>query len=232
MDQPRILVVDDEENIRFTVSQALASLPVEIDTAVDGQQALNKVAAGKFAVILLDLRMPGIDGMHVLERLRESRPEIPIVIITAHGTIELAVEAMKFGAIEFLQKPFVPNDVRSLVRRVIERGKLVESEAADYATCFELAKRCLSERQHDAAIEHVHRAIAISPERPEAYNLLGAIQELHGDFYEALNNYRVAWNYDATYEPSKQNLERATTIDRRDKPILLGELRESSKGKD
>ena len=227
MKQAHLLIVDDEENIRFTLAQALAALPVEIDTAADGQQALEKVETTKFSAILLDLRMPGIDGMQVLEQLRDSRPEIPVVIITAHGTIALAVEAMKFGAIEFLQKPFVPNDVRILVSRVLERGKLTEGEAADYATHFELAKRCLSERHADAAIEHLRKAVSVSPERPEAYNLLGAIHELRGELYEALNNYRVAWNYDATYEPSKRNLERATTIERRDKPILLGELRES-----
>jgi DNA-binding response OmpR family regulator len=226
MDKPHVLIVDDEENIRLTLSQALGTLPAEIDTAANGQEALDKLEQRTFAVILLDLRMPGMNGMQVLERLRESRPEIPVIIITAHGTIESAVDAMQLGAIEFLQKPFVPDDVRRLVSRVLQRGKLRESEAADYATHFNLAKRCLSERHGDAAIEHLRKAISISPERPEAYNLLGAVHEIRGEIHEALNNYRAAWSYDASYEPSQLNIERATSAHPRSRPILLGELRD------
>jgi lipoprotein NlpI len=105
---------------------------------------------------------------------------------------------------------------------------LSESEPRDYATCFELAKRCLSERHADAAVAHLQKAISISPERPEAYNLLGAIHELRGEMREALNNYRVAWNYDPTYMPSQRNIERATTYRRGTEPILFGDLREAS----
>jgi DNA-binding NtrC family response regulator len=227
MNKPRVLIVDDEENIRFTLTQALASLPLDIDTAAEGEQALKKVEQGKFSLILLDLRMPGMDGMQVLERLRESRPEIPVVVLTAHGTIETAVDAMQLGAIEFLQKPFVPEDVRRLVSRVLERGKL-GADAADYAACFELAKRCLSERHATAAIEHLRKAISLAPDRPEAYNLLGAIHELHGEITEALNNYRAAWNFDPAYEPARLNIERATSSQPRSGPIRFGELREAS----
>jgi DNA-binding NtrC family response regulator len=226
MDQPHVLIVDDEENIRLTLSQALTTLAADIDTAASGQEALAKVEDRTFSVILLDLRMPGMDGMQVLERLRESRPEIPVIIITAHGTIESAVDAMQMGAIEFLQKPFLPDDVRRLVSRVLQRGKLRESEAADYATHFELAKRCLSQRHVVAAIEHLRTAVSISPERPEAYNLLGAIHEIRGEMPEALNSYRAAWSYDASYRPAQLNIERATSAHPRSKPILLGELRD------
>jgi DNA-binding NtrC family response regulator len=114
MNKPHVLIVDDEENIRFTLSEALDSLPASIDSAANGQEALDKVEQQVYSIILLDLRMPGMDGMQVLERLRESRPEIPVVIITAHGTIESAVDAMKLGAIEFLQKPFPPSRCGSL----------------------------------------------------------------------------------------------------------------------
>lgn len=226
MKETTVLIVDDEENIRLTLSQALASLPVQVETASDGVEALAKAENGDFAVILLDLRMPRMDGLQVLEQLSERRPEIPVIVLTAHGTIDSAVEATKLGAIEFLQKPFVPVDVRRLVNRVLDRGKLVESESTDYATHFELAKKCITERHADAAIEHLKKAISISPERPEAYNLMGAIHELRGEMHEALNNYRAAWHFDATYEPCQRNLERATTTQRGSEPISFGELRE------
>ena len=169
-----------------------------------------------------------MDGMQVLERLRESRPDIPVVIITAHGTVQTAVSATKLGAVEFLVKPFLPHEVRAIVARVLAHGTVTESEVADYAACFESAKRCLGQRHADAAIEHLRKAISISPERPEAYNLLGAIHELRGEMHEALNDYRVAWDFDATYEPSRLNIERATRRDGRGQPIMFGELREAS----
>jgi DNA-binding response OmpR family regulator len=216
----RVLIVDDEKNIRLTLSQALSSLAVEVDTAEDGQQALSKVQENGFALVLLDLQMPGIDGLEVLRRLRDERPEIPVIIITAHGNIESAVEAVKLGAIEFLPKPFVPDEIRALVSRVLDRHKLAAEDAQDYATCFELAKRCISERHLDAALEHLKRATGIDPERPEAFNLIGVIHEVR------MKNYRVAYHSDPTYTPANENLNRAgNRVDREMMAISLGDLR-------
>ena len=159
MDTPHVLIVDDDESIRFTLSQTLAALPVEIDTAASGEQALEHVAQKKVAVILLDLRMPGMDGMEVLGRLRESRPDIPVIIITAHGSIPCTVEAMRLGAVDFLMKPFLPQEVRSAVVRVLERGKQTDSRIADYAAAFTWAKHCVSRpprRRGDRALAPRH----------------------------------------------------------------------------
>ena len=229
MNKPRVLIVDDEENIRLTLSRALSELPVETDTAAGGQEALDKVAQNGFSLVLLDLQMPGIDGMEVLQTLRDQRPDVHVIILTGYGTVESAVEAMKLGAIEFLRKPFVPQEIRALVSRVLDRQKLLESDAHDYAACFELAKRCLSERQADAAITHLKKAIGIDPARPEAYNLLGAIHELRGQRQPASSNYRVAWDVDATYEPAQKNLHRLTSPHPSSAPIVLGELRTARK---
>jgi CheY-like chemotaxis protein len=121
-DKP-ILIVDDEKNIRLTLSQSLEVLGVETDTAEDGKEALVKLREKEFGVILLDIRMPGVDGMEVLRQVRESKPDIRIIIITAYGTIELAVEAMKLGAADFIPKPFVPEEIREVVARVLDREK-------------------------------------------------------------------------------------------------------------
>ena len=75
--------------------------------------------------------MPGMDGMEVLRQVREIRPDIRIIMITAYGTIELAVEAMKMGAVDFIQKPFSPEEIRELVSRVMDREKLDEQKVAD-----------------------------------------------------------------------------------------------------
>jgi CheY-like chemotaxis protein len=117
-DKP-ILIVDDEKNIRLTLSRSLEDLGVETDSAEDGKEALGKLKEKEFGLVLLDIRMPGVDGMEVLRQVRESRPDIRIIILTAYGTIELAVEAMKLGAVDFIQKPFVPEQIRERVARLM-----------------------------------------------------------------------------------------------------------------
>jgi FixJ family two-component response regulator len=229
MAQPRVLITDDDASIRFTLSMALEALPVTVETAVSGEEALRKVEEQRFSVILLDLRMPGIGGLEVLRQLREARPEIPVIIITAHGTVGSAIDAMKLGAIEFVQKPFTPEEIRRSVMNVLQREALSDADADDYATQFLLAKRCLSQRHVDAAIVHLKKAIAIAPNRPEAFNLLGAIYELRGDMHEALNNYRAAWNFDPTYEPARQNIERAAGPHPNRQPICFGDIRQDRK---
>jgi len=123
-----ILIVDDEKNIRLTLSRSLEVLGVETDSAEDGKEALLKLREKEFGLILLDIRMPGVDGMEVLRQVRESRPDICIIILTAYGTIELAVEAMKLGAVDFIQKPFVPEQIRERVARVMSMGKIRQSK--------------------------------------------------------------------------------------------------------
>ncbi len=126
-DKP-ILIVDDEKNIRLTLLRSLEVLGVETDSAEDGKEALVKLREKEFGLILLDIRMPGVDGMEVLRQVRESRPDIRIIILTAYGTIDLAVEAMKLGAVDFIQKPFVPEQIRERIARVMNREKIKQSK--------------------------------------------------------------------------------------------------------
>jgi DNA-binding response OmpR family regulator len=210
IDKP-ILIVDDEKNIRLTLSQTLETLGAEIDTAANGEEALTKLRQKGFGLILLDIRMPGMDGMEVLRQVREIRPDIRVIMITAYGTVESAVEAMKLGAVDFLQKPFDPEEIRELVSLVTDRDKLDEHKAVDYASHLELAKKCIGDRHFDAALEHVRKAVFIDPGRPEAFNLLGALMEIQGDRAGAQKNYRAALSLDPSYEPAIQNLHRSTT---------------------
>jgi CheY-like chemotaxis protein len=116
-----ILVVDDEKNIRLTLSQSLEPLGLPVQTAVNGEEALQKIEETEFGLLLLDLKMPGMEGMEVLHRVRERWPTIPVIIITAHGTIDSAVDAMKIGAVDFIQKPFSPREIRELATKVLQR---------------------------------------------------------------------------------------------------------------
>jgi DNA-binding response OmpR family regulator len=179
-------------------------LNVTIDTAANGEEALQKLAAKPYTVMLLDLRMPGIDGMEVLRRVPEIRPEVKVIIITAYGSVEAAVEAMKLGAVDFLQKPFDPDEVRELV------ASLLEQAAHGYEKYLELAYKRLGSGKLDAARIYVQKAISWEPDRAEAFNILGGLCEARGNHLEAEKNYRAALALDPAYVPAQKNFDRVT----------------------
>lgn len=192
MEKKAILVVDDEKNIRLTLSQSLEPLGIPVQTAGDGEEALQKLREGLFELVFLDLKMPGMDGMDVLRRIKEGWPTVRVIIITAYGTIESAVEAMKLGAIDFVQKPFSPSEIREIAARVLERKTPGEVTALDYRAWVELSKRHITDRNFAAARESISQAIAADPGQPEAYNLLGRLLETKGDWLAAQKVYRAA----------------------------------------
>ena len=111
MAKARILIVDDQAAVREALSYALDFEGYDTTEARDGDAALQAVASGEFEVVLLDIKMPGLDGMQVLTELREKHPELPVIMISGHGDIETAVVAVKQGACDFLQKPLDTNRV-------------------------------------------------------------------------------------------------------------------------
>jgi DNA-binding NtrC family response regulator len=205
-----ILVVDDEKNLRLTLSEALAPLGYEVRTAANGREALAELSHGRVGLLLLDLQMPEMDGMTLLRQLADVSPESRVIILTAHGTIGDAVEATRLGAVDFLEKPFAPDELRTLVAQVLDRDRLDAAHARDYAQHIELAKRFITDRHFDAAREHVRRAIADDATRPEAFNLLGVLEEIAGRRTEALKQYGVALALDSGYRPAQENVARAT----------------------
>lgn len=205
-----VLIVDDEKNIRLTLSRCLEQLELEIDTAVNGEDALEKFEFKEFDLVLLDLKMPGIDGMQVLKKISGEYPETKVIIITAFGTIENAVEAMKLGAVDFIQKPMVPKEVRSMVLSLFDRVKLEEDKLKSYEEHLEFAKRCINEKKVDLALKHVEMAIGVDSSKPEAFNLKGALLELKKEKLEAQKMYRISLELAPTYKPAQYNLHRTT----------------------
>ncbi|HNV22317.1 MAG TPA: response regulator [Candidatus Hydrogenedentes bacterium] len=216
-----VLVVDDEKNIRQTLAQALVPMGLHVETAVNGEEALQKVRDAEFDLMLLDLKMPGVDGMEVLRSLSDVRPEIRIIIITAYGTVKNAVEAIKLGAVDFIEKPFSPREIRELVNSVLARDTLEPSALHGYDAHIQWSKRCIQERRFPSAEEHVRKAIGLDASRAEAFNLLGALQELRGDGLGAAKSYRAAYALDPTYKPARINLERIAAIPRSSGTISL-----------
>lgn len=123
-DKPLILVIDDEEAMRDSCTQILVKHGFRVETAPDGQSGLEKAASLKPDLALIDLKMPGISGLDVLNKIKEIDPEIISIVITGYATVESAVEAMKRGAYDFLPKPFTPEELRIIIRRALERREL------------------------------------------------------------------------------------------------------------
>ena len=123
--KPKVLIIDDEESMRDSCSLILTKDGLDAETAENGVTGLEKVQKIKPDLVLIDLKMPGISGFEVLEKIREIDPNIIPVVITGYATVESAVEAMKKGAYDFLPKPFTPGELRIIIKRGLERRKLI-----------------------------------------------------------------------------------------------------------
>jgi len=115
-----VLLVDDEEKFLEVLSQRLVTRGVDADTSTSGEEALVKIKNKAFDAIVLDLMMPGIGGIETLKRIRKENPELQIIMLTGKGTVDKAVEVMKVGAIDFLEKPA---DINKLIDKIGEAKK-------------------------------------------------------------------------------------------------------------
>lgn len=130
----KILVVDDEESIRWALSKALERDGYRVVLAADGAEGLQCAADPSIDLVLMDIKMPGSDGLETLSRMKEVRPELPVIIMTAFGTLQAAVQAMKRGAYDYITKPFDFGELSILVRRVFEIRELTLRVAQIEAT--------------------------------------------------------------------------------------------------
>lgn len=119
-----VLVVDDEQGIRDGCERILTRMGCQVHTASNGEDGLAVIAAEAIDILLLDLKMPGIDGMEVLARVSQSHPHILVIVITGFATVETAIEAMKQGAYDFIPKPFDPDQLRIVSARAADKVQL------------------------------------------------------------------------------------------------------------
>ncbi len=125
----RVLVVDDDSLSREFLHEATRSLGFEADSAASGREALERITERNYDLVLSDVRMPEMDGMQLLAELRAQRPELPVVMVTAHGSVETAVEAIRMGASDFLMKPCTPDTLEVVIGRVSEKTRLQAENA-------------------------------------------------------------------------------------------------------
>jgi two-component system, NtrC family, response regulator AtoC len=129
--RPQVLVVDDEPNLRRVLGAQLSRDGYEVHTVADGEAALRILQEQYVDVVITDLRMPRLDGLELLRRALALEPELPVVIITAHGTVDNAVAALKAGAFDYITKPFDQNEVRNVVSKALRTRALSAKEARE-----------------------------------------------------------------------------------------------------
>jgi DNA-binding NtrC family response regulator len=125
MAKGKILVVDDELVICKSVQRILSPEGYEVETALSGQEALEKLGQESFDLVITDLKMPGMDGMELLAKIRERDPEMIIIMITGYSTVQTAVQAMKMGALDYIPKPFTPEELIVVVEKALDKKKLI-----------------------------------------------------------------------------------------------------------
>jgi len=142
MDRPRILVVDDEKVVTQLFKRALEEKNYEVLTAENGCEALQRIEKRSFNLLIIDLKMPGMSGVDVLKEIKKINPYIEVIVITGYPTVELAVEAIKIGAYDFICKPFEMDKMRLTIEGCLERQKLNIShiQISELMTLFEVGK--------------------------------------------------------------------------------------------
>jgi DNA-binding response OmpR family regulator len=217
------MVVDDEPSMHLMFRTTLQADGYEVIEATDGEAALDALPHSPVDLILLDLRMPPLDGLETLRHLRQVGDDTPVVIVTAYGTVPAAVEAMKLGAIDVLSKPFTPGDLRRVVSEVIERhaardpgpgppeertgpaGTVAQGRPAVDLSAVKVA---MSRREFDRATDLLDRTLDTHPDAPEALALMGLLLECRGLDHAAYHEYRRALAVDPDNVDARASMRR------------------------
>jgi len=224
----KILLVDDEPNVRLNYRITLETEGYEVFEAESSASALQQFLEHSFAVAVLDMRMPGMDGLELLAKMREVGITVPAMIVTAYSDVPHAVQAMKLGAIDFLQKPLRPEELRRIVAEIVKRhAPQKEHPAETFNSHIVAAKRCLNLRSFALARIHLVKALELNTKSVEAFNLAGVLAEMLDDYDKAKKYYGQAIKLDKNYEPAQQNMRRLFELQHfgsSSEPFNLGEI--------
>jgi DNA-binding NtrC family response regulator len=223
----KILIVDDETNVRMNYRITLETEGCQVFEAASAESALASLIERSFQLAILDMRMPGMDGLELLAKMREIGISVPAMIVTAYSDVPHAVQAMKLGAIDFLQKPLRPEDLRRIVSEILKRhAPEKEHPAESFNSHIVAAKRCLNLRSFAMAKIHLARALELNTKSVEAFNLAGVLAELLEDVDKAKKYYGQAIRLNKNYEPAQQNMRRLFELQNfgsTAEPLNLGE---------
>ncbi len=214
------LVVDDDANIRLTLNRVLEEMQFTVETASQGKEALKKLRRSPYNLVLLDLNLPAMEGLEVLQHLKQEQIPTRVIVITAYGSVDRAVEAMQLGAAEFIQKPFELDEIRVVITRTLaEKPPWTEKQLQ---RCLETIRDYLRKSHFAEARSLVQMALNANPDRAEIYNLLGVLLEAEGQTRSAQKIYRASLAIEPTYQPAAENLDRVSSSSTRGK-LHLGD---------
>ena len=202
----RILVADDERNIRKNLSMLLETAGYMVDTAGDGEEALTKAKECFYDIAFVDIQMPKLDGLALLAQMKGIRPKTAVVMVTAYGTVSRAVEAMKLGAIDIVEKPYEPKAILLLCDEILQRQKIAGGGSVD-----DLLHLAALAHQRGARLEeraYLKTAMVRDLLRPEPYFQLARRAEEDDDVRQAVQYYFMALDADRTYQPAEDALKR------------------------
>jgi DNA-binding response OmpR family regulator len=162
----RVLIVDDEDNMRHMLKVMLSKTGYQVSEAANGTEALENMAEDHFDFILCDIRMPEMDGMQFLKAAQDKFPEKTIIMMSAYGTVETALEAMKMGAYDYISKPFNPRELLARIRAVLRRCHEVPVVSTVSADTYQFGPFSLNIKSHvltcsDEEISLTHREFTL-----------------------------------------------------------------------
>lgn len=188
----KALVVDDTKNIRLLLTTCLETMDYEVLSTVNGEEALKLFQSDNFDIAFIDIKMPEISGTEVLRRIRSIGNQVPVVIMTAFGTVKNAVECTKLGAVAYLQKPFTADKIRAVLHEISNLNKY-DNETEIYLST---SKEYLELGRTNEAYSLLKKVLSINPSCSECYRLIGKVHELEGRLDEANRFYNIACQFD------------------------------------
>ncbi|MBU3137538.1 response regulator [Clostridium gasigenes] len=218
----RILIVDDEKNIRIALKQCFKGENYKVEMANDGKEAIEKLKNDRYDLILMDYQMPNKNGLEVLEDIRKNNIETRVIIMTAYGTVDIAVDSMKLGAVDFISKPFTIAKVKDVVRESLKKDAIIIMGERDIGGSLNEARDAIRHGSLDEATQHLRDVLISDASNPATQNLLGVIEEKKNNGNLAQKYYRAALSLDATYAPADNNLRRTAMYSALSTGIDLG----------
>lgn len=218
----KILIVDDEKNIRLGLTKCLQKEGYDIEEAEDGKDALELISKRKYNLILMDVQMPKMTGFDVLKKIREKGIATRVVMMTAFGTVDMAVDSMKLGAVDFLSKPCTLEKVRETVKDILEKDMNILRVEKGNSKYIKEARESILNRDFEKARICLKEALVNDSSSAEVQNLLGVVEEKCGNKQLAQKYYRASLSLDATYAPADNNLKRTAMFGSINSKIDLG----------
>ncbi|OQY57873.1 MAG: two-component system response regulator [Desulfobacteraceae bacterium 4572_88] len=136
----RVLLVDDEKDFLDVMSERLRNRGFEVSTSASAMEALDNIGQNIYDAVILDIQMPGMDGFETLKQIKKKRPELQIILLTGHGTVEKGVEAIKLGAMDFLEKPADLEAISDKIKKA-SQNKMLIVDKANEEKVIEMLKR-------------------------------------------------------------------------------------------